>query len=589
MKVRLETVIKDPRTSRDLKLPKPYERFEPAEDETFLDGPVCRRVAVVDFEPGSGSLSQPVPFQPPTRGRKVGGYRIKDPDDVHATDMIKVSVFGTVLKTMTMFEEPDNLGRKLTWAFDAPQLLVVPRAGQWPNAYYERESHSLQFFYFPSVLDPAVRVYSALSHDIVAHETGHAILDGIAPDLYNAVSPQALAMHEAIADVTAVLMAFRLRDLRKAVLDQTEGSIDQSSAFSGIAPEFASERDPAGRQLFLRDLDNQKSLRPDAGADYVGSVEPHALSEVLSGALYAVLQKIYVSEWKKLQKREPRKRPVKLSGRALFTAAERFKRMVLRALDYLPPGEASFADLGRAIIASDRASYPDRRDAMSRNWFRAEFLARGFVASDAEFDVDIPENERESLEAALRQVDLETLVASDWAAYRFANLNRKALGIRRQTSFHIRPRLDVTKTYFVRGKGARSGASGGKYQKKKVRECIFKVKWDKEEPNRLGRGYPSQRRVSVGTTLAIDWETRTIRARLTSDTSASQRKGRDRLLRKLAADGVLKLDAETLGPDEQPLPSVIRAEVQDGVMSVRGTARLLHVACCPIGEDRHET
>jgi hypothetical protein len=40
-----------------------------------------------------------------------------------------VSVFGAVHKTIRMFEEPDVLDRRVVWAFDAPQLLVVPRAG----------------------------------------------------------------------------------------------------------------------------------------------------------------------------------------------------------------------------------------------------------------------------------------------------------------------------------------------------------------------------------------------------------------------------------------------------------------------------
>jgi hypothetical protein len=585
MKVRLETVIKDPRTARALKLKKPYGRFEPAGDEVFLDGPVSRRVAVVDFEPGTGELSPPVRFQPPTNRRKIGRYAVADPDNVHALDMLKVSVFGTVLKTMAMFEEPDNLGRKLTWAFDAPQLLVVPRAGRWPNAYYERDSHSLQFFYFPSAHDPKVTIYTALSHDIVAHETGHAILDGIAPDLFNAISPQALAMHEAIADITALLMAFRLKDLREAVLEETGGSIAKSSAFSGIAAEFAAESDPAGRRLFLRDLDNARSLRPEAGVDHVAGVEPHALSEVLGGALYAVLRKIYDAVWTSRQRQNPDKTALELAGEALFAASERFKRMVLRALDYLPPGEASFADLGRAILASDLASYPDQRDAQQRDWFRAEFLARGFVDSDAALDVALPESERNALEAALAKIDLDTLVSSDWAAYAFVNANRKLLHVPPRLSFHIRPRLDVTKRYYVRAEAAAKDGADRTYTRVDVRECILKVKWDHQEPSGLGSGYPGKRRITLGTTLAIDWKTKKVRARLTSDPSAGQCWDRDRLLRRLVADGVLKFDGAALGPDGHLLPSVICAEAQTGVMAVRGTARLMHVACCPLTEE----
>ncbi len=587
MKVRLDTVIKDPQTSRELGLKKPYEGFDPARDEIFLDGPTCRRVAVIDFEPGTGALSPPVPFLPVTRRRKIGRYKILDRADVHAIDMMKVSVFGAVLKTMKMYEEADNLGRKLTWAFDAPQLLVVPRAGQWNNAFYERDSHSLQLFYFPSVRDPQLTVFTALSHDIVTHETGHAIFDGIAPDLYNAVSPQSLAMHEAIADLTALLMAFRLKSLREAVLEEKGGSIEESSGFSGIAAEFASERDPNGRHLFLRNLNNKKSLNPSAGENHVSTVEPHELSEVLGGTLYAVLKKMYQARWKKNQALFPDKTPLKLSGESLFAASEQFKRMVLRALDYLPPGEASFADLGRAIIASDQASYPESRDARARDWFVHEFVKRKLVASRAELDVTLPEKDRQALEKYLASVDLEVLVSSDWAAYEFVNCNRRWLGIPDGISFHIRPRLDVTKKYLVSKK---SDTKKPGYKQMHVRECILKVKWDQQEPSGLGQGYPHDRRISVGTTLSIEWKDRKIRARLTSDASDGQRADRDELLRGLVDDDILKFDGAALGPDGRPLPSAIRAETVDGVMAVRGSARLLHLASgrVLIPKGRHE-
>ena len=107
-----------------------------------------------------------------------------------------------------MFEEGDTLGRRLNWGFNGPQLLIVPVAGEWANAFYEREAHCLQFFYFNSQ-QAGQRVYTALSHDIVSHETGHAILDGIAPDLYHSITPQSLALHEGIADLVALVIAFR--------------------------------------------------------------------------------------------------------------------------------------------------------------------------------------------------------------------------------------------------------------------------------------------------------------------------------------------------------------------------------------------
>src|SRR5262245_41688855 len=116
MKIRLPTVIKDPRTSQLLNLKKPIEQYqlelEPDDSEFFLDGPVGRRVAALDFDPKDGTLSAAVPYRPPhTSGKKIGGYVVANLEDVHALDTMKVSVFATVLKTIRLFEQEDTLGR----------------------------------------------------------------------------------------------------------------------------------------------------------------------------------------------------------------------------------------------------------------------------------------------------------------------------------------------------------------------------------------------------------------------------------------------------------------------------------------------
>jgi hypothetical protein len=121
---------------------------------------------------------------------------------------------------------------------------------------------------------------------------------------------------------------------------------------------------------------------------------------------------------------------------------------------------------------------------------------------------------------ALEGVDLETLATSDWAAYEFANRNRKLLNIPEGRPFHVRPRLDVTKRYIR-----------GVKQFEEVRECIFKVSWEEEERNKVA-GVSKTRQVTVGTTIAIDWLTKTIRARLTSGYKP-QRAARDAMLQQL--------------------------------------------------------
>jgi len=247
-----------------------------------------------------------------------------------------------------------------------------------------------------------------------------------------------------------------------------------------------------------------------------------------------------------------------VAGRALGVAAKRVKSIVFRALDYLPPGEISFADYGRAIIAADQASHPE--PSLEREWICDEFVTRRMVPDRAALHV-----ETNVAHPALADVDLETLVASDWAAYEFANRNRKLLGIPPAIPFHVRPRLDVTKLYY--------GSDGTR----KIRECIFKVSWDQKEPNPLGRRFPAQRQVSAGTTLAIDWESRCIRAHLMSDASETQRADRDAILQRLADEGTLQLERYAQAPGGHELQSAIIAETTGDLMRVRGAARMLHI------------
>jgi len=559
MDIQVPIMIQDPQIAKYRGVARIVEKPH-VDEEFFLDGPVSKRVAVLDFDPDTGKLMRPVSFQRPSRRRK-GRYKIANEDnvykptfDVYAPDFIAVSVFGTVLSTMYMFEEEDTLGRDLVWAFDGPQLLVVPRAGEWANAFYERDSRSLQFFYFPNPENRRETVYTSLSRDIVSHETGHAILDSIAPHLYDAITPQCLALHEAVADLTAALMAFRSGSLTTAILDETKGSIRESNDFSSIAEEFGMARYQLG---YLRNLLNEETL------DDVDHDQPHALSQVLSGALYKVMVQMHEDRKVEYSAGDPSEE-LSVSGKALAVAAKQFKRMIFRALDYLPPGEVSYADYGRAIIAADQASHPD--DEQERVWIRDEFVRRGMAPDRAALEVPTMYEY-----GPLQDVDLDTLLESDFVAYLFADSNRKFLHIPRRIPFHVEPRLRVRKLYYHRD-GPRQ-----------VEECLFKVSWSSREANGAGFGLPRQRQITIGTTLAIDWDTKLVRALMTSDTSSrpkeqdEQREDRDLMLARLADQDVLRFGHLAMGPGGKPLRSVIPAVSTGDLMRVHGTGRMLHV------------
>ena len=579
MRIRAPLMIQDPDLG-GIKIDRPVEDWLGIDEDHYLDGPVTPRVAVLDLDPDTEELKRGAVYEPPSRGRTLGRYAVPK-NDIYDTRFISVSVFATVMRTMYMYEESDTLGRKVAWAFGGPQLLVVPRAGWWPNAYYERRSRSLQFFSFRS---RGKLVHLSLSRDIVAHETAHALIDGIVPDLYDALDPQSLALHEGIADLSAVLIAFRSGRLRKAVLDATNGSIEKSTRFSSIGEEFGRAIDPSGAVGWLRNLLDGSKLDPKG--DPADEPEEHVLSQVVTGALYTLMVALHRDYMTRLSLRRGESK-FAVSGRALFGASEQFKRMILRGIDYLPPGEVTFADYGRAIIAADQGSFGD--DTW-RQYIREEFVRRGIVrrARDLDVQTNYPHE-------ALEGLDLQALVDSQWVAYTFAEQNRRLLRIPSDAQFEVLPRIVVNKRFLLpdqtmdQAAAAHEDSSADDVEQDgtvddldellPVRELLFKVRWSVTEDNPPDLGIGKTRRIQTGTTLVIDWDRRLIRSCLSPLDLKGRKPARDTMLRRLIDRGLLQVsrpdDAET---DRQTLGTGIEAVVADDMLRVRGTGRLLHVA-----------
>ena len=101
-------------------------------------------------------------------------------------------VYAVAMRTIYNFEQA--LGRKALWSPRmrgkddreyVQKLRIYPHALRERNAYYHPEKKALLFGYFPATeADPGQQypggmVFTCLSHDIVAHETTHALLDGM--------------------------------------------------------------------------------------------------------------------------------------------------------------------------------------------------------------------------------------------------------------------------------------------------------------------------------------------------------------------------------------------------------------------------
>lgn len=193
----------------------------------ILPGPIGPRVAVYEYNRDADMVYAAA------RPQRNGEFP-KYPSDDHRFHQL--NAYAIVARAVELVET--ELGRDLTWGFEASRLIVLPHAGYMANAFYDEETHSLQFYSYKAEGRRSI-YHTCLSHDIVAHETGHAILDSVRDRYTEATHPQTSALHEALGDLTAVFAALSHRSVRRKVL--LEG-LDRANLVSTIAEHF----DPTG-------------------------------------------------------------------------------------------------------------------------------------------------------------------------------------------------------------------------------------------------------------------------------------------------------------------------------------------------------
>jgi len=184
-----------------------------------------------------------------------------------------------------------------------PILRVLRDEGEDLNAYYDRKA--LNFFHGQG---PHGTVYSAESPDVACHEMGHAVLDAIKPQLWDATADEIAAFHESFADISAILSAIQLPSLRQAILTDTKGQLYRDSRLSRLAEQLGSairmSHPDAVERTSLRNAVNSFtyadpiSLPASAPATQLSS-EPHSFSRVFTGAVFESMAGMLVVKAKK--------------------------------------------------------------------------------------------------------------------------------------------------------------------------------------------------------------------------------------------------------------------------------------------------
>src|SRR4029434_3628082 len=167
--------------------------------------------------------------------------------------------------------------------------------------YYSPLFVGLLFGYFeasatdPGDHVPGSRVYACISHDIVAHETTHAILDGMHRRFNEPTNPDVLALHEAFADIVALMQHFTIPELLQNEIRRTRGDVEAESMLGSLAVQFGRARGGRGalREAIGRMVDGKWTrLQPDP-TELERRLMPHSRGAILVAAVFDAFIAIY--------------------------------------------------------------------------------------------------------------------------------------------------------------------------------------------------------------------------------------------------------------------------------------------------------
>ncbi|HJR79835.1 MAG TPA: hypothetical protein VJ821_07170 [Anaerolineales bacterium] len=374
--------------------------------EPLRPGPVGSYIEVVDYDPASACYYAPVDLDHPNILAQNGLPPSEGNPQFH-----QQMVYAVAMTTIDRFERA--LGRKAFWAdrykngnsFSGgyvQRLRIYPHALRMANAYYSRNKGSLLFGYFPATEDPTSgqypggMIFTCLSHDVIAHETTHALLDGFHDSFMEPTNADVLAFHEAFADMVALFQHFTFPEVLAHQIAKTRGDLSSENLLAQLAAQFGHARGTHGA---LRDAigkidpTTKKWVKhtPDP-REYEATQEVHARGAILVAAVFDAFLSIYQERTRDLFRLasggtgvlpEGELHPdlVNRLAQEAARAASHVLNMCIRALDYCPPVDLTFGEYLRALITADIDLMPQDQHRYRLAFIEA-FRRRGIYPLD---------------------------------------------------------------------------------------------------------------------------------------------------------------------------------------------------------------
>jgi hypothetical protein len=381
------------------------------------------QIAVVDYDASRGIYYRPVNLDEPFI-LIPNGIAPSEADPRFHQQML----YAIASDTIEQFESA--LGRRIHWRraerpLNAPPgwhpediltLTLYPHAMQQANAFYSPEAHGILFGYFKAARDnpghnlPGQSVFTCLSHDIIVHETTHAILDGLRSHFMEQTNPDVAAFHEAFADLAALFRHFTHREVLLDVIQRTGGRL-YSPALQGdaLADQAAQswlsrgdeDRNPLvelagqfGEAIGMRSALRSAIGKPKTMKQLRDTSECHERGSILVAAVFDAFFTVYLQRaarhfriYRAAGGREREDLPAPLADALCEVAAQTatdFFRTCARALDYLAPVDVTFGDFLRAVMTSETDFDPVDNEGIRDAWMQA-FRCRGILPEDAPF------------------------------------------------------------------------------------------------------------------------------------------------------------------------------------------------------------
>jgi hypothetical protein len=340
-------------------------------------GPMGEYLEVIDHDPASKAFYAPV---------DLNDLRIVAQDGLNPSEgspqFHQQMVYAVAMNTISHFETA--LGRPVLWSprrqpkvkeqTYVPRLRIYPHALRQANAFYDADRKALLFGYFPGDANDPARVlpggtvFTCLSQDIVAHETTHAILDGIHRRYLEPTNIDALAFHEAFSDVVALFQHFSHPEALRHQIAKTRGDLAKQNLLGELAQQFGQATGEYGALRSAIGQIDPKTRRwtpiePDP-EQLSNTKEPHDRGAILVAAIFdafLIIYKARVADLIRIASNGTGKLPdgdihPDLVNRLADEASKSAKHVLqicIRALDYCPPVDLTFGEYLRALITAD--------------------------------------------------------------------------------------------------------------------------------------------------------------------------------------------------------------------------------------------